>query len=525
MPAPPPGATATLADGTVVPANAVMAGQQLADGSVVPQAPPQQVACVGGEEDSVADEIVNIVEGCDNPDLKTVLEPDCIGQALAQADLECEGEIGAAEWDGAVEGALEKKLAQRAAERDREGKGPNPWDAKGGKGFDDLQESIAEEPEVVKFLWTCGNMDMQLMLDEKRFPASFAKLDRDKDGEISKHEWMLAIDLALEIRLKRFADQRARSQAAGEAEDAAFREEFKKLARKVFFLIDTDGSNSLTEEEIVRSLRYEEEVKTFLATCGNPLLGHLLDPKEIKKSLHEIDKNSDGEISLEEWDAIVEKALDEKLKKLRAERAKREAAERAEEEALTQKFLAMARKIFEMIDKDYSGTITKEEMVDAVENDNEIVDFLQNSGNLIFKQLLHPKRLEKALADLDTDSDGEISTQEWEEAVEAALRVQLGRLSADQKRRAALSRAEDERFIAEFMAAARQVFELIDTDNSNSLATQELVDATTQNQEVIRFMVNCGNKFLQDMLVPRRLRAALTEIDADGSGEIDKPEW
>ena len=51
----------------------------------------------------------------------------------------------------------------------------------------------------------------------------------------------------------------------------------------------------------------------------------------------------------------------------------------------------MARKIFEMIDKDYSGTITKEEMVDAVENDNEIVDFLQNSGNLIFKQLLHPK--------------------------------------------------------------------------------------------------------------------------------------
>ena len=44
----------------------------------------------------------------------------------------------------------------------------------------------------------------------------------------------------------------------------------------------------------------------------------------------------------------------------------------------------MARKIFEMIDKDYSGTITKEEMVDAVENDNEIVDFLQNSGNLDF---------------------------------------------------------------------------------------------------------------------------------------------
>ena len=42
---------------------------------------------------------------------------------------------------------------------------------------------------------------------------------------------------------------------------------------------------------------------------------------------------------------------------------------------------------------------------------------------------------------------------------------------------------------------------------------------------VKNFLKDCGNKFLQDMLVPRRLRAALTEIDADGSGEIDKPEW
>jgi hypothetical protein len=132
MPAPPPGATATLADGTVVPANAVMAGQQLSDGSIVPQAPPKVFAIV---QDDVADEIVNIVDGCDNNDLKDVLEPDCIGAALAQVDREDEGEIGAAEWDGAVENALEKKMAQRQADRDLQGKGPNPWDAKGPKGF------------------------------------------------------------------------------------------------------------------------------------------------------------------------------------------------------------------------------------------------------------------------------------------------------------------------------------------------------------------------------------------------------
>ena len=80
----------------------------------------------------MADEIVNIVEVMHNPDLKTVLEPDCMGR-LAQADLECEGEIGAAEWDGAVEGALEKKLAQRAAE-ETGGQGPEPL-GREGKGL------------------------------------------------------------------------------------------------------------------------------------------------------------------------------------------------------------------------------------------------------------------------------------------------------------------------------------------------------------------------------------------------------
>ena len=55
------------------------------------------------------------------------------------------------------------------------------------------------------------------------------------------------------------------------------------------------------------------------------------------------------------------------------------------------KFLAMARKVFEMIDKDYSGTITKVELVDAIQNEGEIVDFLQTSGNLTFRPGQHKR--------------------------------------------------------------------------------------------------------------------------------------
>ncbi|KAH8057471.1 Ca2-binding protein [Aureococcus anophagefferens] len=352
-------------------------------------------------------------------------------------------------------------------------------DDNGGMTFEEIQESIAEEPDVVKFLWTCGNLDMQQMIDEKRLPASFAKLDQDKDGEISRAEWDVAIQAALAIRLKRFEHQRERAKASGEAEDAEFREEFKKMARKVFFLIDTDGSGTLTVDEIMRGVRYEPEVKQFLETCGSKVLTMLLEPKALKQAMAEIDKNTDGEISVDEWDMIIDMALNDKLEKLRADRAKREAEEKAEEEEFTMKF----------------------------------------------RQLLHPKRLQHAMDELDTNNDGEISTEEWESAVEAALRVQLSRLSAAQKRRAMDARAEDEAYMAEFMAKARAVFDMIDTDGSGSLEKQEIVRSVTQDQAVIQFLVNCGEPNLQFLLVPRRLQKALDEIDTDGSGDVSKGEW
>ncbi|KAH8092915.1 hypothetical protein JL720_5083 [Aureococcus anophagefferens] len=164
-------------------------------------------------------------------------------------------------------------------------------DDNGGMTFEEIQESIAEEPDV------------------------------DKDGEISRAEWDVAIQAALAIRLKRFEHQRARRRRRGRGRGV--REEFKKMARKVFFLIDTDGSGTLTVDEIMRGVRYEPEVKQFLETCGSKVLTMLLEPKALKQAMAEIDKNTDGEISVDEWDMIIDMALNDKLEKLRADRAKR----------------------------------------------------------------------------------------------------------------------------------------------------------------------------------------------------------
>ena len=49
--------------------------------------------------------------------------------------------------------------------------------------------------------------------------------------------------------------------------------------------------------------------------------------------------------------------------------------------------------------------------------------------------------------------------------------------------------------------------------------------AVQSNQKVIKFLINCGNKNLQYLLVPSRLEAALAQLDSDRDGEIDCNEW
>ena len=76
----------------------------------------------------------------------------------------------------------------------------------------------------------------------------------------------------------------------------------------------------------------------------------------------------------------------------------------------------MARMVFDMIDVDNSGTLVKQEIIQAVSSDQKVIDFLVNCGNPNLQYLLVPARLELALNQLDTDSDGEIDACEWEQA-------------------------------------------------------------------------------------------------------------
>ena len=238
-----------------------------------------------------------------------------------------------------------------------------------------------------------------------------------------------------------------------------------------------------------------------------------------------------------------------------------------------------------MIDKDDSGTLDKAEIVDAVKNDKKVIKFLCNCGNQNLQYLLVPSRLDKALAEMDTDRDGTIDADEWEQCIEIALQNKLAARAAKRELDAKNAAKEIEAFTSDFLNAARKCFNLIDKDMSGTLEIDEIIQAvktdqvahaasydrapfdlrglrgtavfvclvcggaesddssnyehththkgTTErplqglrrSQEVISFLQNCGEENLQFLLQPARLKKALKALDTDGSGEIDVEEW
>jgi len=222
-----------------------------------------------------------------------------------------------------------------------------------------------------------------------------------------------AIEDALSNKLAQRALKREADAAAAQREIENFTAEFKNAARKCFQLIDKDQGGTLSHEEIVEAVKSDKEVIKFLTTCGDENLSFLLHPPRLKKALEALDEDKSGEIDIEEWETAINRGLAKRLKDLEKERERRERASTAADEEFSTEFLGLARKAFQMIDKDDSGTLEKEEIFRAVRADQDVINFLTNCGNKNLQYLLVPSRLEAALAVLDTDRDGTIDAIEW----------------------------------------------------------------------------------------------------------------
>ena len=156
-------------------------------------------------------------------------------------------------------------------------------------------------------------------------------------------------------------------------------------------------------------------------------------------------------------EAAIESALKNKLEAKKKARAAAAAAAQREIAEFTAHFMEAAQRCFELIDKDDSGTLTKEEIVVAVKSDKEVVDFLKTCGEPNLVALTQPARLSKALDMLDTSKDGEMDMDEWMAAIKRGLAKRLDELADERERRERAAAAADEEFSAEFLNMARKV--------------------------------------------------------------------
>ncbi|KAH8045105.1 hypothetical protein JL720_16819 [Aureococcus anophagefferens] len=218
-------------------------------------------------------------------------------------------------------------------------------------------------------------------------------------------EWESAIETALANKLEaRAADREAKAKAA-QKEIEEFTSEF--LNARQFQMIDADNSGTLTKAEIVEAVQSNETVITFLRTCGEPNLV-LAQPRRLQKAPRCSTRPRTAR-STPRWEEAINRGL--------------------------QEFLGAARHCFQLIDKDDSGTLTKTEIVKAVQTDPEVKGFLETCGEENLQFLLVPARLEKALQVLDTSKDGEVDVDEWEEAINRGLKVRLAKLAEERDRR------------------------------------------------------------------------------------------
>jgi len=138
--------------------------------------------------------------------------------------------------------------------------------------------------------------------------------------------------------------------------------------KKEFLLLDVDGDGTITINELARVLR---SMKTRLAVTE----------ADIQRTLKDIDRDGDGTIDIEEY------------VKSRKNKTNRDVLHRA----LSAR--ARIRRQFNRYDKDKSGYVTKDELIEVIKATSGVT--------------LTSEQTEKIIQNNDQDSDGKIDYEEF----------------------------------------------------------------------------------------------------------------
>lgn len=164
----------------------------------------------------------------------------------------------------------------------------------------------------------------------------------------------------------------------------------------------------------------------------------------------------------------------------------RDAVEYADLDPETIQMKKDVKGLFQMIDKDMSGVITKDELMDAYQNEPEVKAFVTDS--VILRPLFMLENFEDAFMQLDKDAGGGVSFKEF---------WAFTQTEGDEKN-------------------VRGLFEAIDGDGNRNITKAELVDALQNDEEVIALANQC--KTMRAMVEKGDWDAVFEKIDTDDAG-------
>ena len=99
----------------------------------------------------------------------------------------------------------------------------------------------------------------------------------------------------------------------------------------------------------------------------------------MQAAMKECDTNDDGELDRDEWKALSDRSLEAILE--------RHALARGNDDEFIDEFLDMAVIVYDLIDEDMNGTLSKEELVKACGEDEDVVEFVVKCSLQCINQL------------------------------------------------------------------------------------------------------------------------------------------
>ena len=388
-------------------------------------------------------------------------------------------------------------------------------DQDGGGEVDKMEvlEAILKNPEVGDFM--CQIPELEPLLEPRTFGPAFDAIDQDGGGSLDMDEFKQMCGIATDIADVANAMFDADSDDEwDESEDAELRQKLKDLVANKLNLAARGARERMAQGTISDQL---DAVMHMFDECDigdkeylmpdefaelSQNLGVILSPDELEQAVAEIDEDGNGQIEVDEYldwwgDDDLTKLYEERCTAL--ENGKPYRLLGSQYKGTADERLVFIRDLFNHEDKGNKGYLEPEE-------------FGQLSLQLGVR--LGPQELEKAVADIDEDGNGQIEVDEYldwwgDDELIHLYEMQCDALEAGKPYKMMGDTLRDGD-VAQRFAVINHLFELNDEGNKEYLEPREF---------------GIVSKTLGVNLSPYELMKAIEEIDEDGNGQIEVDEY